>query len=290
MSESQAIDRPTVWWKEIIKRQRVLWFDAALVGGPRHRDYLVGLGVDRERIALGYNAVDNNFFATGARYFRTHPDGRAGLPPAPYFLTVCRLVPEKNLVRLIAAFARYRAQAGSQPAWDLVVCGDGPASGEVDRAIAMSGCASAIHKAGFRLVHELPRYYANASAFVLPSVSEPWGLVANEAAASGLPLLVSARAGCALTLVPDPSGTTGCRFDPFDLEEMSAALAWMTALPERDRAAMGRRAAEIVSHWGPDRFAQGCLEALELAHGRSSRKRAMQPGRFLDLAGAAESQ
>ncbi len=35
MSESQAVDRPRVWWKEMIKRRRVGWFDSALVGGPR---------------------------------------------------------------------------------------------------------------------------------------------------------------------------------------------------------------------------------------------------------------
>ena len=66
MSESQQIDRPHVWWKELIKKQRVAWFDAALVGGPTHRDYLVQLGMPPERIALGYNAVDNDYFATAA--------------------------------------------------------------------------------------------------------------------------------------------------------------------------------------------------------------------------------
>ena len=45
MSESQAIDRPHVWWKELIKRQRLRLFDAAIVGGPTHRDYLVQLGM-----------------------------------------------------------------------------------------------------------------------------------------------------------------------------------------------------------------------------------------------------
>ena len=59
MSESQAIDHPRVWWKEAVKRRRVRRCSAALVGGPRHRDYLVELGMPADRIALGYNAVDN---------------------------------------------------------------------------------------------------------------------------------------------------------------------------------------------------------------------------------------
>jgi glycosyltransferase involved in cell wall biosynthesis len=96
---------------------------------------------------------------------------------------------------------------------------------------------------------------------------EPWGLVVNEAAACGLPLLVSDRAGCVETLVPDPEGTTGLRFDPLDEDEMTAALAWMAGLPEAERSAMGRRAAEVVDDWGPDRFASGMIDAISMAGG-----------------------
>ena len=265
MSESQAIDRPHTWWKELIKMQRVRLFDAALVGGPGHRDYLVELGMPANRIALGYNAVDNDYFAARARFWRESPTGRSGLPVAPFFLTVCRFAPEKNLIRLIRAFSRYREQSDPRTAWDLVVCGDGPSASEVELAIAQSGCERLIHRPGFLQADALLRYYAQAAAFVLPSVSEPWGLVVNEAAASDLPLLVSTRAGCSATLVPEPPGTTGGRFNPTDVEEMTTKLAWMasTALP--DRRAMGLRAAEIVSNWGPDRFASGTMEALEYA-------------------------
>ena len=103
-------------------------------------------------------------------------------------------------------------------------------------------------------------------------VSEPWGLVVNEAAASGLPLLVSERAGSAATLVPDPPGTTGSQFDPLDLEEMTTKLAWMAGLTEEDRRAMGRRAALVVADWGPDRFAHGAIEAIRLARHSKSRQ------------------
>ncbi len=240
-------------------------FDAALVGGPAHRDYLVDLGMPPDRIALGYNAVDNDYFATRANFWRDSPTGRSGLPDAPYFLTVCRFASEKNLVRLIRAFARYREQCNPLTAWDLVLCGDGPQAAEVQDAIGRTGSESVIHRPGFLQADSLSRYYAHAAAFVLPSLSEPWGLVVNEAAASGLPLLVSTRAGCSATLVPDPEGTTGGRFDPLDVEVMTTKLAWMAALGGEDRRAMGLRAAQVVSSWGPDRFARGAVESLEFA-------------------------
>jgi glycosyltransferase involved in cell wall biosynthesis len=252
--------------------RRIRHFDAGLVGGPGHRDYLARLGMPPDRIALGYNAVDNDYFASGAHFWLESSTGRSGLPDAPYFLTVCRFAPEKNLVRLILAFARYRDQSNPSTAWDLVLCGDGPGAAKVAGAIAQSGCAGVIHRPGFLQADALTRYYAHAGAFVLPSLSEPWGLVVNEAAASGLPLLVSARAGCAATLVPDPQGTTGYQFDPLDLEEMTIKLALMAALPPGERRAMGRRAAEVVSSWGPDRFARGAMEAIDTARARRQRR------------------
>jgi 1,2-diacylglycerol 3-alpha-glucosyltransferase len=271
MSESQAIDRPHAWWKELIKTQRVRQFDAALVGGPGHRDYLVQLGMPLDKIAMGYNAVDNEYFAAMSQRWVDNAGARSGLPGAPYFLSVCRFASEKNLPRLIDAFARYREQCHARARWDLVLCGDGPIATEIEMAIEQSGCAQAIHRPGFLQADALARWYANAGAFVLPSLSEPWGLVVNEAAASGLPLLVSSRAGCAATLVPQPEGTTGGRFNPLDVEEMTLKLAWMAALPQTDRQAMGLRAAAAVSTWGPDRFARGALEAVDFA--RTTRPR-----------------
>jgi glycosyltransferase involved in cell wall biosynthesis len=131
---------------------------------------------------------------------------------------------------------------------------------------------------GFLQAGALARWYAFAAAFVHPSLMEPWGLVVNEAAACGLPLLVSERAGCAETLVPDPAGTSGMRFDPEDENALAAGLSWLAGLPEAERAAMGQRAAEVVAAWGPERFAQGTLEALALAH-ETERIRAKQSWR-----------
>ena len=264
MSESQEIDHPRVWWKETVKRRRVSRFSAALVGGPRHADYLVRLGMPAGRIALGYNAVDNHRFARLAEAARSMPGGRSGLPDRPYFIAVSRFVAEKNLGRLVDAFAKYRQEAGPS-AWDMVLCGGGPGEREVDAAVRESGFAEAIHRPGFLQAEPLSRWLAQASAFVHPSLMEPWGLVANEAAACGLPLLISDRAGCAETLVPDPTGTTGRRFDPSSVREISASLAWLAGMPEDERRTMGRRAAAVVSEWGPDRFARGMVEALGMA-------------------------
>jgi 1,2-diacylglycerol 3-alpha-glucosyltransferase len=274
MSESQAIDHPRVWWKEAVKRRRVRQFHSALVGGPSHREYLVSLGMPRDRISLGYNAVDGERFAADAEALRIAPAGRFGLPERPYFLAVNRFVSEKNLVRLIEAYARYRNEPGPLEPWDLVLCGDGPGAEEIESAISRSSLTGSIHRPGFLQVSDLTRWYAYASAFVHPSLSEPWGLVVNEAAACGLPLLVSDRAGCVETFVPEDAETTGYRLNGYDPEAMAAALHAMANLPEGERNAMGRRAAVIASAWGPDRFARGTMQAIQFARdARTIRRR-----------------
>ena len=264
MSESQNIDRTRMWWKESIKRHRLRLFDAALVGGPSHRDYLVELGMPLDRIQLGYNAVDNAFFQNRVADLRGRKESSCGLPKNPFFMCVCRFVPEKNLLRLIEAFSRYRDQTRATQSWDLVLCGDGPQGDLIEKTISKSGHAEAIHRPGFLQADDLCRWYAHASGFVLASVSEPWGLVVNEAATAGLPLLVSERAGCSATLVPEPEGTTGARFDPLNIEEITHKLTWLALQSQATRRAMGQCALEVVNHWGPERFAQGMLETLSL--------------------------
>lgn len=298
MSESGALDRPRRWWKEAVKSRRVRRFDAALVGGPRHRDYLVELGMPANRIVLGYNAVDNTAFAARARRAATdsfHPPHRSA---RPYFLAVARFVPEKNLAALLRAFAQYRRRADADSAWDLVLCGDGPEASSLAALVGELGLSSAVHRPGFLQEDELAPWHARAGAFVLPSLSEPWGLVVNEAASCGLPLLVSDRAGCVETLVPEPEGSTGWRFDPRNETAMAAALERMARCTNEQRGRMGRRAEAVVASWGPERFASGLLEALRLAQerrgspvGRISQgeRRSQRDRRTFSLSGSREA-
>jgi glycosyltransferase involved in cell wall biosynthesis len=272
MSESQASDRPRAWWKEAVKSRRVRRFDAALVGGPRHRDYLVELGMPPERIVLGYDAVDHRAHAERASRLRLGP--RPGiLPVRPYFLAVSRFVVEKDLPTLVRAYGRYRAAAPAGEAWDLALCGDGPSRARIDAVIGECGVGPFVHRPGFLQEAELAPWFAWAGAFVLPSRSEPWGLVVNEAAACGLPLIVSDAAGCAGTLVPDPPGTTGWRFGPGNVAELAGLLELAASLPAARRDAIGADAAAVAARWGPERFAEGTVEALELARSAWSRRR-----------------
>lgn len=115
---------------------------------------------------------------------------------------------------------------------------------------------------GFRQIDELPRFYSSAGAFVLPSTTEQWGLVVNEAMASGLPVLVSNRCGCSKDLVVE--GENGFTFDPFDIEELAMLLTRVSS-DQTDLRGFGSESVRIISEWGPDRFARGFEDAAKIA-------------------------
>jgi len=262
MSESTAWDEPRAGWKEWIKRKLLELFSSALVGGERHQDYLMKLGMHAPSIFFGYDAVDNAYFSAKAETVRSDAENmrRRYDLPGNYFLASARFVEKKNLSRLLEAFAIYHAACESP--WSLVLLGDGPLRPALESKRDALGLRDHVAMPGFKQVADLPAYYALARAFVHPSTVEPWGLVVNEAMACGLPVLVSDRCGCAHELVSD--GVNGFTFDPTSVEDMARQLSRVSA-PDFPVSAFGQNSRKLVSEWGPERFAQGLRSAVEAA-------------------------
>lgn len=260
MSDSTYGDKARNFWVEYLKRQIVSRFDAALVAGRRQKEYVVFLGIPADRIFLGYDVVDNDYFAREAKKVRQREKYYRqvlGLPPR-YFLTVSRFIAKKNLSGLIQAYAGYRRLAGGK-AWDLVICGSGP----LEEALkSQARDIPGIHFSGFTQIDTLPLYYGLASTFIIPSSHfEQWGLVVNEAMASGLPVLVSRICGCAPDLVQ--GGINGFTFDPLDLEGLAQLMVKVSS-GEMDLKAMGQASLEIIADFTPEIFAKNLLCAIEV--------------------------
>lgn len=263
MSDSKADDMPRSWWKEWTKNKFFMpRFSAALVAGQPHAAYICDLDFSPEKIFLGYDVVDNQYFARQCHAIRQDRMrwSRERKLPRPFFLIVARFIPVKNLTRALYAYSQYRKTVTSP--WDLVIAGSGELEGELHAQAEHLGLTG-VHWLGFVQYPELPIYYALASALLFPSIKDTWGLAVNEAMAAGLPVLVSQKAGCTFDLVED--GRNGFLFDPFRVEEIADAMRRMSELSDEARAAMGRRSQEIIAEWGPDRFAQGMMQAVEKA-------------------------
>jgi 1,2-diacylglycerol 3-alpha-glucosyltransferase len=252
MAESTYIDRPRQWWRELVKTAIVkLLYSYAIVGGKRSREYVARLGILEDRIFLKYDVVDNDFFRSAVVRTREARSRRDYALPAQYFLFVGRLAPEKNIYWLMNTYQHYRRDGGS---WDLVIVGQGPLADSLRRHAATLACHDCIHFAGFKNGSELLPYYGFAGCFVLPSTGEPWGLVVNEAMASGLPVLVSNRCGCVDDLVVN--GKNGFVFDPADRDELSRRMLQIERMSEEERSDLGRRSLECIGSFRPEDFAE----------------------------------
>jgi glycosyltransferase involved in cell wall biosynthesis len=282
MSESTALDKPRSAWREWIKRRIVDVYSTALVGGERHVDYLVRLGMRRERIFTGYDVVDNEYFRQKAEEVRDPAfaglrRGRQGSEvrkkyglPENYFLASARFIEKKNLPTLIRSYARYRQLAGNTDnrqqttdnrPWDLVLLGDGPLRETLNSQLSTLSLQDSVLLPGFKQYEELPVYYGLANTFVHASTTEQWGLVVNEAIASGLPVIVSNRCGCVPELVQD----NGFTFDPMNQHELASRLFEMASLSDDERERLGDASRRIATNLGPNRFGEGLKRAATMA-------------------------
>ena len=280
MSESARGDEPRMRWKEMIKRRIIGLYSAALVGGQRHVDYLVQLGMRRERIFTGYDVVDNEYFRAKTEEIRSQTSEvrEKYLLPENYFLASARFIEKKNIPKLIQAYAEYRSRLqgtgvtdpgynGRAP-WHLVLLGDGPLRESLNSQLSTLNLHQHVHLPGFKPYDELPIYYALANAFVHASTTEQWGLVVNEAIASGLPVIVSERCGCVPELVQD----NGSTFDPTNEHELAARLLEVAVLSREERGQLAQASYEIAANFAPERFGEGLERAVTAAMGLPQRR------------------
>lgn len=262
--DSRAEDAERLGWRETIKRALVSEYDAALVAGTPQAAYLGSLGMPRSHIFTPLDVVDNAYFQDGADQARSD----ATPPhPSPYLLSINRFTERKNVEVLIRAYALYRTHTPDP--WPLVLLGDGPERRQLEAAAAET---QGVTFGGFQQVDALPRWYGFAGAYIHPASSDPWGLVVNEAMASGLPVIVSTGAGCAPDLVVN--GENGLTFDPGDANELAAHLATLASSTSR-RSRMGQRSSEIISRFRPQDFAEGLWGAIQAGRSRANRRMAL---------------
>ena len=164
----------------------------ALALGTASRESLVARGADRERVRVFANTIDVAAWEERAGELRARrSELRARLGAADddvVVLSVARLGPEKGLDTLVRAAAETR-----DARLLVVVAGDGPERSAVEELARARGVR--LHLTGDLSADAVAETYVAADVFALLSTRETWGVVVNEAAASGLPLVLSNRVG-----------------------------------------------------------------------------------------------
>jgi glycosyltransferase involved in cell wall biosynthesis len=253
--------KPLVIFSELTQ-----WSDAALSSGqlrlhrliaPRAAGFVVastqgrvrlaGLGVDPGRVEVAFQSAEI--------------EALAGLPLRPErpddplrVLSVGRLVPDKNLGRLLEAFAAAGFGPGEA---ELVLRGGGPLESELRSTARRLAVPARIE--GPVAPAGLPAVYAEADVLALVSTYEPFGATVREGAAAGLPIICSERAGAAGDLAV--RGENALLVDPERVDDIAAALRRLVRDHDlRARLAAGSR--EVTRRHPPEADAEAWERAV----------------------------
>lgn len=198
--ESSAAESSAAGWRGLLKRVFLSRISKVFASGKMHKELLDGLGYRGEVVitkGVGiYNIVDTPPFEPKSEIRN--------------FIYVGRFIPCKNLANLVRAFEKF-------PDCTLTMVGYGELDSEL-RAAAPEN----VKFAGAVENSRLPDYYRQNDVFILPSFSETWGLVVEEALNNGLPVIISENVGCNGEAVED--GVNGAVFRFSDGDPIAGAI------------------------------------------------------------------
>lgn len=235
----------TKGFKKIIRRfflKYVYSFvDFAFYVGNANKDYFKAHGLAEEQLVFMPHAIDNK------RFERNEKNAAEGVcirdklainTEAIVFLFAGKLDKNKNVGFLINSFAALKVQNCF-----LLIAGTGTQEEELKK----NACTHTnIKFLGFQNQKQMPGIYAAANIFVLPSISETWGLSMNEAMAAGLAIIASNGCGGALDLIKD--GINGFVFKQKDINSLNNALSYLTD-NNKELKRMGTASQKIIKKY-----------------------------------------
>lgn len=221
-------------------------FDFMWVPGSRGYSFMRFLGMPQNRIRTGMLTGDPNIFFAP-------PDNtsRTGV------VFVGQFIPRKGVGELSAAVQSPDAEAFRA---GLRLIGEGPLEDELR--------ATGLAVESFKQPHELGAVYRAASALILPSVMDHWGVVAHEAAMCGCLVLASQQCGCVDDLVEH--GVNGYIMERSTGDEILKAWNWLQRLSPSQMEEGRRVSIRKAARFSPEKWAE-TLGGFIVAHAGDSR-------------------
>lgn len=259
-NESTANDHARNGIKESIKTLIIKQFDGYFNFGTLSENYILSLGIRAKKMLVKRNCVDNK--ALKQIYLNDLPQRiqkQQVLKMAPKnFIFVGRLIDYKNLFQFLEAFNLAQIKSPNDY-WGVIILGNG----ELKQGLQQFVLEKKIQHINFQpgvSWQKVPQYLALSDVLVLPSYSEPWGLVVNEAMACGMPVIVSDKCGCAIDLVKN--NENGFTFSPDNPEQLSnLLLKFMNN--EVDSEQMGLISQQIIQEYSPENVAFEMYEGFQ---------------------------
>ena len=196
------------------------------------REVIDGFELPAEKVHLVPNGVDTGQWLL--------PEGAT--PPArePLVIGWGRIQYEKGFQVLAQAIGHLRSRV---PNIHCVIAGRGSYLAELQTQVDIEGVGDIVHLAGFVPDDELRALLQRAGCVVIPSLYEPFGIVALEGMAAGAPTIVARTGG--LAEIVEGTGA-GLLFEPGNHLELAERIAEVLAKPVV-AASMSLKAAKLLA-------------------------------------------
>ena len=194
-------------------------FDAALVVGQRSRKYWIHYGYPSDRIFFSPHCVDTEWFASrSSKEVGTRLRRNSNIRSDAKVILFCgKLIDKKRPLDVVDALSLMN----NKEPLHFLIAGDGPLRNAIVQACRRNSIP--FISLGFVNQSQMPEIYAASDLLVLPSDGrETWGLVANEALACGVPIVLSDQVGAGPDLLATAS--VGLRYKMGDKKELAKSI------------------------------------------------------------------
>ena len=258
--DSTYDDRKHFFPKEQIKHFFLKHFDAFLAPGEKTKQYLEFMKVDNSKIITTGYSVNNDFFIEQFQLLKNRKESllnKLKIKRKHNFIFIGRFAHEKNILNLLNSFLEVSKDNNE---WGLLLLGDGPLMDDIISFIVENKLEDKILLPGFIQQDEIVKYLITSDVLILPSYSEPWGLVVNEAMLCRLPVIVSTKCGCQPDLVKE--GVNGYSFRPNDNVKLTNLMQGFVN-GNYNTKTMGEAGFTIVKDHSPSIIVQNIIAGIK---------------------------
>jgi len=224
------------------------YFSHIMVAGDPQKIYAGKLGFSEEKILEGYYCADFDLFN---KFYHSNKENKNKKYPHR-FLYVGRYIEKKGVMDLWQAFTDLSIEERGE--WELWCAG----TGKLEK-IKMQH--DKIRHLGFLQPDELGEIIRETGVFVLPSHSEPWGVVVHEFTAAGFPVICSDKVGAATKFLSFDEN--GYSYKSGDIQDLKQQLIRIISLSDEQLVQMSEKSVELASALTPQKWSRKLMSVID---------------------------
>lgn len=238
--------------KDLIKRFIITnLLDGVFCSSKSTKEHLISYGANENKVFVhNFSSITEDRIIEKPLTFKQKLETRKELnieSKKKIVLSVGAFIPRKRYEDLITAVINADSDC------DLYLLGGKP----TDKYLELVGNNTNIHFIDFVLPNEVDKYYQASDLFVLPSQTDVWGLVINEAMAEGIPVISSDNCVAGLDMI-DGNGVV---YKTGNIEELTKAIDY--CLIDKNNKDMSIRSLEIIHDYTIEGMVKRQLPVLQ---------------------------